>query len=150
MSMAEQMRRMKALYPGFEVTFNGGWRVVWEGNVRPLSKTYRLRVSLIQKEQLGEISIGPWCPQVWLVNPNLQLSTDRAPGVQVLHIYINAFDPMWSGLCLFDPATGEWTQDMAVAETTIPWAIDWLTAYEGWLATGQWTGGGRDHGVALK
>ena len=35
---------------------------------------------------------------------------------------------------------GDWRD--AVADTTIPWAIDWLACYEGWLATGEWAGGG--------
>ena len=30
-----------------------------------------------------------------------------------------------------------------VARIIVPWTIDWLACYEGWLATGEWTGGGR-------
>ena len=26
--------------------------------------------------------------------------------------------------------------------TIVPWTIDWLACYEGWLATGEWAGGG--------
>jgi hypothetical protein len=54
---------------------------------------------------------------------------------------------MWMGgypvLCLFDPSACEWTPCDLLAETTVPWTIDWLACYEGWRATGEWTGGGR-------
>lgn len=29
-----------------------------------------------------------------------------------------------------------------LAETVVPWAIEWLLHYEGWLTTGAWHGGG--------
>ena len=45
-------------------------------------------------------------------------------------------------LCLYDPDAGEWHPGMSIARTIIPWTIDWLACYEGWLATGEWTGGG--------
>jgi hypothetical protein len=46
-------------------------------------------------------------------------------------------------LCLFDAEANEWTPFHMIAETTIPWTLDWLACYEGWRATGAWTGGGR-------
>ena len=148
--MENQIRRMRQLYPDFEITFNGGWHVVWVGELRPFAKTYRVRVSLILKDRLDEIRIVAPFPQVRLIEPTLITRTDRAPGVLVPHIYPNVSDLTHSELCLFDPAQREWTRDMAVAETTIPWAINWLVSYEGWLATGEWTGGGRDHGGTNK
>lgn len=150
MAMDEQMRRMRQLYPGFEVRFNGGWHVVWEGALRPFAKTYCVRVSLVLKDRLDEIKIFAPIPQVWLIDPPLEITTDCAPGMSVPHIYPNVGDLVRSELCLFDPADREWSRDMAIADTTIPWTINWLTSYEGWLATGEWTGGGRDHGVEPK
>jgi hypothetical protein len=35
---------------------------------------------------------------------------------------------------------------MAIAETTLPWACDWIVCYEFWLITGVWRGGGRHAG----
>jgi hypothetical protein len=43
-------------------------------------------------------------------------------------------------LCLYSP--GEWSGDMFIAKTTIPWAGEWLFHYELWKATDQWDGGG--------
>jgi len=73
--------------------------------------------------------------RVRVVNPEcaLDVLTDRWPGSL----------PERPILCLYDPATNEWSPDKAIAKTIIPWTIDWLACYEGWLATGEWTGGGR-------
>ena len=35
---------------------------------------------------------------------------------------------------------------MYVAETTMPWAAEWLFFFELWLATDEWLGGGVLHG----
>jgi hypothetical protein len=51
-------------------------------------------------------------------------------------------------LCLFDFEAREWTPWHLLAETTVPWTADWLACYEGWRATGRWTGGGH-HPTAL-
>lgn len=150
MPMQEQIRRMKALYPSFRVVFNGGWHVEWEGFLRPIYKSYKLRITLVLKTMLDGMKIGPYYPRIILIDPPLELLTDRAPGELVPHIYLNGDNPAKSPLCVFDPVAGEWTNDMAIAETIIPWVIDWLVSYEGWLATGEWTGGGRDHRVPAK
>ena len=144
MSMSEQIARMRQLYPAFEVVFNGGWHVVWQGPLRPLSQTYIIRVERMEHRSIGDLEVlGTYGAHVRLVSPELELSTAAAPGEDTPHLYWNEQNPSRSRLCLFDPATGEWTPDMAIAETIIPWAIDWLASYEGWRATGEWTGGGR-------
>lgn len=141
---------MRQRFPAFGISFDGGWQVVWVGPLRPFAKTYKVMIALTLKDWLDEIQIVAPFPQVWLVEPRLVTHTDKAPGILVPHIYPNARDLSRSELCLFDPATREWTRDLAVAETTIPWTIDWLASYEGWHATGEWTGGGRDHGPSAK
>lgn len=145
MPMEQQIAQMRRLYPGFVLRFNGGWHVEWEGLVRPLAQTYRVRVSYINKSRLGNIELGPWFPQVWLMHPRLEKRAD-APDESIPHLYPPIpGDFTKSSLCLFDPLQDEWSQGCAIAETTIPWTIDWLVSYEGWHATGEWKGGGRDH-----
>ena len=61
------------------------------------------------------------------------------------HVYFDDKDITLSPLCLFDPDANEWSHEDLIAETTVPWAADWLACYEGWLASGRWHGGGR-HG----
>jgi hypothetical protein len=62
------------------------------------------------------------------------------PEGQFPHVYLPADG---STLCLFDAQEDEWTPAMAIADTTLPWALDWLACYELWLMTGRWAGGGR-------
>lgn len=31
---------------------------------------------------------------------------------------------------------------MLIANTIVPWAVEWLFFYEVWLVTGEWGGGG--------
>lgn len=144
MSMAEQIRRMQQSYPAFEVVFNGGWHVIWKGPLRPLSQTYVVRVEVVEPHVIGDLRVaGTLGANVTLISPELELTTEKAPSDYTPHLYWNERSPRKSRLCLFDPATAEWAPDMAIAETVIPWTIDWLASYEGWRATGEWTGGGR-------
>lgn len=150
MSMAEQITRMQKLFPRFELVINGGWYVAWQGPLRPLGRTHLVRVQYVRSRLVGGLKVvGVAWPQVTLIDPQLVLSTDAAPGESTPHLYWDEESPMRSRLCLFDPAAKEWTSDMAIAETIVPWTIDWLASYEGWLATGEWTGGGR-HPEPLK
>jgi hypothetical protein len=139
----EQVAAMRAAFPQFRVLFESTWHVVWIGDLRPLRRTYRIRVAWTRPRKTKDFEVSTWSPKVWLIDPALELTSARTPGERVPHIYYNPFNPAGSALCLFDPATDEWNASMAVAATTIPWTINWLATYEGWQATGEWTGGGR-------
>lgn len=145
MSLDQQVRRMRRDRPDFDLVANWGFVAQWDGWVRPLSQAYKLRVSYVLRESIAGVKLIHHMPAIWLIEPRLQLYSPYAPGQLVPHIY-PCFEQLdQSRLCVFDPATDEWTCDKAIADTIIPWAIDWLVCYEGWLATGEWTGGGRDH-----
>lgn len=145
LTMSEQVLGMRLLYPGFQVKFDGGWHVRWEGELRPFSKRYLVRIAYSLKSRIEGMEIPAGVPDIWLADPSLRLGTPKAPGMRVPHIYYNEAKPEWSRLCLFDPVAAEWTPTLSLADTIIPWTIDWLASYEGWLATGEWTGGGRGH-----
>jgi hypothetical protein len=144
MSLAEQIRRMRRV-PGFELTADWGFVAQWEGSVRPLRQTYRLRMSYCLRDCFAGLALWEGVPVTWLLNPPLRTCCAYAPDEQVPHIYPHPVDLTQSALCFFDPATSEWSEDKVIADHIVPWAIDWLTAYEGWLATGEWTAGGREH-----
>lgn len=38
----------------------------------------------------------------------------------------------------------DWDSGQLIADTYVPWAMEWLVFFELWLATGEWLGGG-DH-----
>jgi hypothetical protein len=81
-------------------------------------------------------------PRVRVVDPPLRPRRNDPEG-QLPHVYYLGDGPLDVVLCMFDPQTNEWSPEMPLAETTVPWTIDWLASYEGWRATGEWTGGGR-------
>ena len=107
----------------------------WEGVVCPYERKYRVQILL-------DITSMKNCIEVTVIDPKLR-SRGCKPTDQIPHIYPNEKQPELPILCLFDPAAGEWGYHRSVAGTIIPWTIDWLACYEGWLATGEWTGGGR-------
>lgn len=143
MPLAEQIRRMRRV-PGFELVADLGFLAQWEGRVRPFQQTYQLRVSYALRTSFAGLDLWGGVPVTWLVSPTLRTCSPFAPDEEVPHIYAHRPDLTKSSLCFFVPGT-EWNTDMAIADHIVPWAIDWLAAYEGWLATGEWTAGGLEH-----
>src|SRR6266404_85015 len=142
-TMADQIARMRDLFPNLRHTEHCRWWTTWIGPVRPLHAVHTIRVQYVRRYWLGELeTINGYIPQVTLVDPALKRAhpiTD-AP---VPHVYWRDDCPEKSTLCLYDPAASQWSADEFIAETIVPWACEWLACYEGWLATGEWTGGGR-------
>lgn len=134
---------MRKNWPTFKVLQRTRWLVLWEGSLRPLSQTYTVQV-LLQLEKNYNKSDIPRIPQVTVINPLLHPRTEDSDD-PIPHHYPNQVRSDLPILCLYDPAAKEWHPGCSVARTIIPWTIDWLACYEGWLATGQWAGGGR-HG----
>jgi len=55
-------------------------------------------------------------------------------GQRIPHLYRDG------SLCL--NMAHEWSPQMLIAETIVPWISHWLFHYEIWVATGSWEGGG--------
>ena len=136
-----QIERMRRAWPDFRVLSTSDWYVSWEGPLRPLAMRYTVRVSMCFGRQLSNAVIVGYAPRVTVVDPLLRRRPEQ-PEKPIPHIYPNGLCPDRPILCLYLPRSGEWSARDAVADTTIPWAIDWLACYEGWLATGEWAGGG--------
>ncbi len=91
----------------------------------PLGRTYRVRI------EYQEQSV----PEVRVIDPDLRiLAGDR----KLPHIYPG--DPPL--LCLYLPGTREWSPDLLIATTIVPWTYLWLFFFEEWLLTNEWKGGG--------
>lgn len=133
---------MRDIWPRFALLGSTRWMVGWEGKVRPISQTYAIKVWFCHGIDLGWARIRPYNPSVTVIHPELRIR-HHSPRETVPHVYRNVTCPERPILCLFDPCTDEWSAELAIADTTIPWTIDWLACYEGWLATGVWAGGGR-------
>lgn len=126
MSIAAQVALMRHHYPHFHCELNKRRRIAtWTGVIQPTpaSGTYEVRIQYEFK----------LFPKVWVVNPEL---ITRESGETIPHLYSD------DHLCLYLPAKREWTKNMAIATTIVPWTSLWLYHYEIWHATGEWLGGG--------
>ena len=128
---------MRSRWPAFSVVRRGRDLAVWEGRLRPLFQWYTVRVEL---ERHGP-SAGDWLPLVTVTDPLLRRRAE-APREAIPHVYENRDCALRPYLCLYYPPDNEWDGSLAVAKTVMPWAVDWLVCYEGWLLTGRWDGGG--------
>jgi hypothetical protein len=145
-SLAAQVARMQELAPFLRETAHCDWIAVWSGPLRPLQRAYMVTIMYVARYRVGEAKIiGGYLPRVRLEQPSLQIEHPRT-GCEVPHVYWDWAAPTRSPLCLYDPEAKEWSPADFIAETIVPWACDWLVCYEGWLATGEWTGGGRHPG----
>ena len=113
---------LKGRFPGSELSMDGT-SITWTATLRPtpLSREYTVRITYAAKGY-PRVEVLPRLPS--------------RPGEPLPHVYANG------ALCLFMP--GEWSQDMLIADTIVPWTCEWLVHYEILLATGEWHGGGHN------
>lgn len=133
---------MAETWPTFRVVKREGNAAVWGGTLRPRLQTYTLRLAYRAPLAVQMLDARRLQPHVRIVTPQLRPRPGDAEG-SLPHVYYAGDDPLDVVLCMFDPDSAEWGPTMNIAQTTVPWAIDWLASYEGWRATGVWTGGGR-------
>lgn len=144
-----QIAAMRRDWPAFRLCRRTGGRLAWRGPLFPLAVSYEVQVELSLPREVGYRTRVDGAPRVTVRNP--QLCTRRAaPNKSIPHVYRNDQEPDFPLLCLYDPAQREWSHDLLVAETIIPWSIDWLTCYELWHVDGDWVGGGRHPEPAAK
>lgn len=129
---------MALRFPGLTMTVDLPWISAWEGELRPISQSHRVRITDHRGLDDGRIVfVGRW-PSVRLLTPiNPRAKTPDKP---VPHIYGRHDDPRGTDLCLFHPASRDWTDGMLLAESIVPWAAEWLFYYEMWHVTGMWGG----------
>lgn len=124
LSPVQQYLSLKRIYPTANISLRRDV-LRWRGQLQPLETSL---------QYLVEMSYRPTgVPRVRVVEPAL---VPREEGVDIPHLYSDF------SLCLYYPKSQEWTPDMFIAETVIPWASEWLAHYEIWRVTGVWHGGG--------
>lgn len=97
-------------------------RLIWRGTITPtpLSRAYRVSITYRMRQY----------PTVRVIAPELE----TRPGESIPHLFSSGT------LCLH--LEDEWSPDMLIVRTTVPWTSEWLLNYELWLPTGSWYGGG--------
>ncbi len=142
LSIAEQDHEIRRLYPGFQLLGDVGLWAVWEGTLTPVRRAYTVRMTYFPRLFFPEFQIANLRISITVEDPVIGLDP-RGTGELPPHIYPNISRPEFPQLCLFDPATDQWDGDKLIAETILPWTARWLFFFEGWMATGEWFGGGR-------
>jgi hypothetical protein len=131
LNISQQAFAIRSLLPDATVRLRGGRRLTMAANLQPTPMSRRYSVKIAYR--LGT------SPDVHVVAPHLQLHRDAE---ELPHTYPG------EKLCLHLP--GEWSPDMYIAHTTVPWTSEWLFYYEIWLVTGRWEGGGHGESTSRR
>ncbi len=120
-SLAEQAFALRAVFPRERANLSPK-RLIWRGAITPtpLSRSYCVSIAY----RLHHL------PEVRVLAPALE----ARPSQSIPHRFSSGT------LCLH--LDDEWSPDMLIVHTTVPWTSEWLLNYELWLATGSWYGGG--------
>lgn len=120
----QEVANLRAKYPDARAQWKRGV-LTWTGNIQPgpLCDTYTVRISWDGHRRR---------PVVRVLQPRLSAPEGR----KLPHIFPG------EELCLHYPE--DWSPELAIADTIIPWTSEWLYFYELWTATGEWQGGGHD------
>jgi len=128
-----QIMKMEKRWPAFETKQLEDGTILWQGRLRGFQKEYVVGIFWNLKDLIR--------PYVFLKEPPL-IPRQGMGFEDIPHLMYYSKDPRFSGLCLFDPDGGEWSLDRLIADTTLPWAAQWLYYYELWHHDGKWRGGG--------
>lgn len=134
--LKDQIRLLKKYYSESILIPNKNKGFTWEGELKssPMGDSYTIKI-------VYEIGSKP---KTYIINP-LKLSLPQNEK-RLKHVYSHNLQE----LCLYYPKDKEWHEGKMIASTIIPWAIEWLHHYEIWLITGEWHGGGVEHGNSKK
>lgn len=122
-ALPEQLAYMRLVWPCLNCRV-ARKLLICSGKLMPLdiSDEYTVRVTY----RIGDI------PVVWV--DGLPSTEKEKTGNKIPHRFQNG------SICLF--CGNDWSADKTIAHTIIPWLLEWLVFYEGWLTTGDWQGGG--------
>jgi hypothetical protein len=140
-SVDEQDAEIRRFFPDFRLTAAVDWIGVWEGPVRPASKTYTIRIVYFRRRFFDGWHLSNRYVTVHVVDP--LIGESMRDGDDLPHIYWNDRAPDWPALCLWDPDEMYWDPEMSIATTIIPWTSEWLLFFEYWQISGEFLGPGR-------
>lgn len=103
-------------------------QLFWSGQIKPTAFSKEYNILMLYK--LWE------SPKVWVYGDELKkLDAEDFP-----HKFDINVDAKMVRICLY--RYSEFNVYKLLADTIIPWTVEWLYFYELWLATGEWLGGG--------
>jgi hypothetical protein len=143
--IGEQIEAMRAIWPAFALVAQTVDAAEWRGPVRPLLQKYQIGIRYRAPLLIERLDTRLLQPRVSVLSPRLRPRPGDPEG-RLPHVYYSPGGEVT--MCLLDPEAGDWSPADLLAETTVPWAIEWLAAYEGWRATGEWAATGRHVDIA--
>lgn len=126
-----QKRLLKTAYPNSWIRENGnGFDWYMEMKPKVDSITYTVKIE-VRPNYLPQVQVVKPMPLAYAEGKNTYEHINHPQHLQYLCLNVK----------------GEWTPDMRIADTFVPWAAEWLLQYEYWLVTGKWDGGGHRRDV---
>ncbi len=128
---------MRSKWPRFRTVaiWRGG--ACWEGPLVSFQKEYVVRIWYVPCGEIGSCRVPTWLPDVYVVSENLHYFRWKSSQQLLPHFNMRLATP---SICCFDYAKGDWDPTIAIAETIVLYAADWLRKYELWEVTGEWSG----------
>lgn len=142
LSVEEQDQRLRAECPQFRLVAHAGWIGVWEGTLRPVCQTYRIRILYFARRFFPGWDLANHSLSITVLDPPIG-PDPRGTGEPPRHVFSLGRPPEFPALCVFDPKEDMWRPSEPIVERIIPWTIKWLFFHEEWVASGVWKGGGR-------
>ncbi|NBI07538.1 hypothetical protein D3Z33_11820 [Senegalia massiliensis] len=115
---SKQLFSMKNRFPNFEFHSVNTTNKHFIGELQPTKDSPKYRVKILYRTNKK--------PKVYVLEPEI---LDSAP-----HRYSD------NSLCLYYPDDLSFDQYSVIADTIIPWTIEWLYFYEIWLEDNVWWG----------
>ncbi len=126
-TLLQQKVALKSAYHDSKCDYNKK-HLMWNGKIKPTP---------LSKEYTVVITYELWkSPKVWVIGDELERLDDS----DFPHKYDVDSENKMARICLY--RYQEFTPYKLLADTIVPWTIEWLYYYELWLATGEWLGGG--------
>jgi len=142
LAVEEQDARLRAACPQFSLVAYNPWVGVWEGTLRPICQTYRVRIIYFARRVFrGFILDNPYV-SVFVIDPPIG-ANPRGTGEPPQHVFRLGHHPDFPRLCIYDPVDDRWEPSEYIVDRIVPWTIKWLFFHEEWVASGEWKGGGR-------
>ncbi|WP_416761851.1 hypothetical protein ACNI65_06290 [Roseateles sp. So40a] len=129
-SLAQRHAELNAMkWPDSRLYLTAGRELRYVFSIAPtvLSRVYRCMVKL-------KVSGSP---EAFVLEPDL---VELAGGRRLPHVYPH--EGRGTKLCLWLPRAGEWSSELTMQESYLPWTAEWLNYFEEWLVTDEWAGGG--------
>jgi hypothetical protein len=138
----EQDRKLRAACPQFRLVAHADWIGVWEGTLRPVCQTYKVRIVYFARRYFPGWDLANPYISIFVLDPPIG-PDPRGTGDPPQHVYRLGHPPEFPALCVYDPKEDNWMPDEYIVDRIIPWTIKWLFFHEEWVASGEWKGGGR-------